>query len=209
MEPLQLRGPSRGDVRGHGAGWSSGLAARPAPLSILLYSPLVFRNAGMASNDAALGATVAVGVVKTCFILVATLLADRAGRRPLLLASTAGVAAALVSVALTLCPRVVGVVVASDGDGVRRVGAGLRGGVLGSPWAPKITGPAQVTCALVSVTFISLANWITMAGCFFLYAGPAVAACMFVYVRVPETKGRRLEDMDVLFDIRWIMYLRQ
>ncbi|TVU31217.1 hypothetical protein EJB05_22895, partial [Eragrostis curvula] len=49
------------------------------------------------------------------------------------------------------------------------------------------------------MTFISLASWITMPGCFFLYAGVAVAGCVFLYARLPETKGRSLEDMDVLF----------
>jgi hypothetical protein len=57
----------------------------------------------------------------------------------------------------------------------------------------------RLTCALVSMTFISLADAITMPGCFFLYAGVAAAACVFVYARMPETRGRSLEDMDVLF----------
>jgi hypothetical protein len=40
----------------------------------------------------------------------------------------------------------------------------------------------QLTCALVSMMFISLANTITMPGCFFLYTGVRAAACAFVYV---------------------------
>ncbi|KAK3157232.1 hypothetical protein QOZ80_2AG0118010 [Eleusine coracana subsp. coracana] len=55
--------------------------------AVVLYSSLVFKRAGMASDGAVLVATVAVGVVKACFVLVATLLSDRLGRRPLLLAS--------------------------------------------------------------------------------------------------------------------------
>ena len=58
--------------------------------AILLYSPLVFKAVGVASDSAAIGATVAIGAVKTCFILVGMLLTDRVGRRPLLLASTRG-----------------------------------------------------------------------------------------------------------------------
>uniref|UniRef100_J3N9S0 Major facilitator superfamily (MFS) profile domain-containing protein n=1 Tax=Oryza brachyantha TaxID=4533 RepID=J3N9S0_ORYBR len=52
---------------------------------------------------------------------------------------------------------------------------------------------------MLVMTFISVAGGITMAGCFFLYAGAMVAAWVFVYVRLPETRGRSLEDMDVLF----------
>ncbi|TVU25795.1 hypothetical protein EJB05_28304, partial [Eragrostis curvula] len=57
----------------------------------MFYSPLVLRNAGMVSNDASSSS------------VLATILSDRAGRRPLLLACTAEVAATLLSVALTPC----------------------------------------------------------------------------------------------------------
>ncbi|KAL6908191.1 hypothetical protein ACP4OV_002361 [Aristida adscensionis] len=71
--------------------------------AIELYSPLVLKKAGMSSDRAVLGATVAVGAVKTGFILVATLLSDSVGRRPLLLGSMAGVAVAQTSLARVLC----------------------------------------------------------------------------------------------------------
>ena len=57
----------------------------------------------------------------------------------------------------------------------------------------------RLTCALVSMMFISLIDVVTMPGCFFLYTGVAAAACAFVYARMPETRGRSLEDMDELF----------
>ncbi|KAJ1256343.1 hypothetical protein BS78_K043600 [Paspalum vaginatum] len=182
--------------------------------AIVLYSPLVFKKAGMSSNTAILGATVAVGVVKTCFILVATLFSDLVGRRPLLLASAAGIAVALASLALTLCvgapatsvPLTMAAVLAF----VAAFSVGL--GPLAPAYSSEImplrlraqgtglgTAVNRVTCGLVTMTFISLADWITMPGCFLLYAGVAAAACAFVYVQLPETSGRSLEDMDVLF----------
>ncbi len=57
----------------------------------------------------------------------------------------------------------------------------------------------RLACGAVTMTFISLADGITMAGCFFLYAGVAAAACVFVYVWLPETRGRSLENMDMVF----------
>ncbi|KAL5204475.1 hypothetical protein ABZP36_009346 [Zizania latifolia] len=183
--------------------------------AIVLYSPLVFKKAGMSSNSAVLGATVAVGVVKTCFILVATLLSDRLGRRPLLLASTGGVSVTLISLALTLC--VASPSTASAAACVASVMAFVAAfsvgfGPMTATYAAEIMplrlraqgtslGMAvnRVTCGVVSMTFISLADGITMPGCFFLYAGVAATACAFVYVRLPETRGRSLEDMDVLF----------
>ncbi|KAL6639039.1 hypothetical protein ACP70R_022769 [Stipagrostis hirtigluma subsp. patula] len=178
--------------------------------AILLYSPLVFKKAGMSSTNAVLGATVAIGVVKTCSIFVASFLSDRVGRRPLLLASTAAVAAALVSLALALCVGAETVCVASVLAIVAVFSVGL-GPLVGTysveilPLRLRAQGASlggavnRLTCGVVSMTFISLAGAITMPGCFFLYAGAAAAGCAFVYTRVPETRGRSLEDMYVLF----------
>uniref|UniRef100_A0A0A9B8Q4 Major facilitator superfamily (MFS) profile domain-containing protein n=2 Tax=Arundo donax TaxID=35708 RepID=A0A0A9B8Q4_ARUDO len=183
--------------------------------AIVLYGPLVFKKAGMSSNNAILGATIAVGVVKTCFILVATLFSDRVGRRPLLLASAMGIAVTLTSLALTLCVSVTSTLnaaacVVSVLAYVAAFSVGF--GPLVPTYSSEImplrlraqgtslgTAVNRVTCALVTMTFISFADWITMPGCFFLYAGVAAAAGAFVYVWLPETSGRSLEDMDVLF----------
>ncbi|KAK3120582.1 hypothetical protein QOZ80_9AG0690360 [Eleusine coracana subsp. coracana] len=180
--------------------------------AVVLYSPLIFNRAGMASTAAVLGATVAVGVVKTCFILVAALLSDRLGRRPLLLFSTAGVAVTLTSIAIALCffrtapaACVVSVLafVAAFSVGLGPLVSTYNAEVM--PLRLRAQGAGlgvavnRVTCGVVSMTFISLAEWITMPGCFFLYAGAAVVACVFVYALVPETKGRSLENIDVLF----------
>uniref|UniRef100_A0A0A8YLI1 Major facilitator superfamily (MFS) profile domain-containing protein n=1 Tax=Arundo donax TaxID=35708 RepID=A0A0A8YLI1_ARUDO len=183
--------------------------------AIVLYSPLVFKKAGMSSNSAILSATVVVGVFKTCFVLVATLFSDRLGRRPLLLASTAGVAVTMTSLGITLSvgTKSTASVAASISSVLAFMAAFSIGfGPLAGTYSAEIMplrlraqgaslGNAvnRLTCGLVSMTFISLADWITVPGCFFLYAGVAAAACVFVYARLPETKGRSLEDMDELF----------
>ncbi|CAD6255992.1 unnamed protein product [Miscanthus lutarioriparius] len=189
--------------------------------AILLYSPRVFKAVGMASNSAILGATVAIGAVKTCFVLLGMLFTDRLGRRPLLLASTAGVAVTTAALAVTLyigtsttssstataaaCLALVLAVVATFSVGYGSVGSALytaevlpqRLRAQGSSIAMAVN---KLTAALVSMTFISLADVITMPGCFFLYAAVTAAAFVFVYTRLPETKGRSLEDMELLFD---------
>ncbi|CAN6363538.1 unnamed protein product [Urochloa humidicola] len=184
--------------------------------AIVLYSPLVFKQAGISSNTSVLAATVAVGVVKTLSIFVATFLSDRLGRRPLLLASAAGIAASLAALGVTLLLAAGGgeaaaaACVASVVAFVTAFSIGL--GPLAPTYAAEILplrlraqgmslgiAANRLTCGILSMTFISLANTITMAGCFFLYASTAVAAWVFVYVRLPETKGRNLEDIGVLF----------
>ncbi|KAF8684849.1 hypothetical protein HU200_044129 [Digitaria exilis] len=184
--------------------------------AIILYTPLVLQKAGISSNtNTVLAATVGVGVVKTCSILVATLLSDRLGRRPLLLASSGGCAVSLASVALALCvaggSRATAVAcfvsvlafVAAFSIGLGPVVATYTSEIM--PLRLRAQGTSlgtavnRVACAVVALTFISLADWITMPGCFFLYAGVAATTCVFVYTQLPETSGRSLEDMDVLF----------
>ncbi|CAO2142513.1 unnamed protein product [Urochloa humidicola] len=174
--------------------------------AIVLYSPLVFNHAGMASTAVALGATIAIGVVKMCFILVATFLSDRVGRRPLLLASAAGVAIAAALAAISLAASSAAACVASVLAFVAAFSVGL-GPVVPTysseilPLRLRAQGTSlgmavnRVACGLVTMTFISLADRITMPGCFFMYAGVAVAACAFVYVLLPETSGRSLEAL--------------
>jgi membrane protein implicated in regulation of membrane protease activity len=49
---------------------------------------------------------------------------------------------------------------------------------------------------LVTLTFLSLVNLFTAAGVFLLYAIVSIAAFLFVWRRVPETKGRTLEEIE-------------
>ncbi|KAK3119179.1 hypothetical protein QOZ80_9BG0715250 [Eleusine coracana subsp. coracana] len=183
--------------------------------AIVLYSPLVFKKAGIESTSAALTATIAMGAVKTLAILVATSLSDRLGRRPLLLASTAGIAASLAvlgaalfvtpttTVSTAVCVAAVMAFVTAFSVGLGPLAPTYGAEIL--PLRLRAQGTSlgiaanRLTCGVLSMTFISLANAISMSGCFFLYASTAVAAWVFVYVRLPETKGRTLEGMEELF----------
>ncbi|XP_066375324.1 polyol transporter 5-like [Miscanthus floridulus] len=154
--------------------------------AIVLYTPLVFKKAGISSTSAVLAATVAVGLVKTLSTFVATFLSDRLGRCPLLLASAAGIAVTLTSLGIVLLcagaragettptPAVAAACVVSVLAFVTAFSIGL------SPLAPTYSAeilPLQlraqgmslgiaanwVTCSSISMTFIPLANSITMA----------------------------------------------
>jgi len=49
----------------------------------------------------------------------------------------------------------------------------------------------------VSYFFLSLVDWIGRGGTFWLYAGLGVMAVLFFWWRVPETKNRSLEEIDL------------
>ncbi|XP_066543296.1 proton myo-inositol cotransporter isoform X2 [Amia ocellicauda] len=53
---------------------------------------------------------------------------------------------------------------------------------------------------LVSLTFLHVAQHLTYYGAFFLYSGLAAVGFFFIYGCLPETKGRRLEEIESLFE---------
>ncbi|CAN6347856.1 unnamed protein product [Urochloa humidicola] len=187
--------------------------------SVVLYGPRILAAAGVTSNTSLLSLNVIFGVAKAGSILIAMALVDRAGRRPLLLVSTGGMAASLV---------LVGSLFAASGGAAGNgavvsaasvaavvayvvffsMGLGPMAWVYSSEILPlRLRGQGaglgtamnRTMCAVVIMTFISLYKAVTMAGAFYLYAAIAAAAFVFVYTCLPETRGRSLEDMEELF----------
>lgn len=179
--------------------------------------PIIFQKAGFKSNDQMLHAIIAVGFTKTIFILVATFLVDRIGRRPLLLTSVAGkmISLSVLGFGLTqinrhphkwntgLCITMVLTDVAFFS-----IGIGPITWVYGSESFPTklraqgLSAGVMVNRAMavvVIMTFWSLSNAITVGGVLFLYAGLATMSLVFFYILFPETQGKNLEDMDGLF----------
>lgn len=68
-------------------------------------------------------------------------------------------------------------------------------------WA-RSTGNGIAACVartsnlIVSITFLSLSNAITMQGTYWLYSGMAVLGTLFIYWLLPELKGKTLEEID-------------
>ncbi|KAL6855977.1 hypothetical protein ACP4OV_018779 [Aristida adscensionis] len=188
--------------------------------SVVLYSPRVFRSAGVTGDDQLLATTCAVGVTKTLFVLVSAYLLDRVGRRPLLLGSTAGMAASLVGLGAGLTvvgrnpgatiPWAVSLCVSSVLAFVSffSLGPGPMTAVYTSeifPLRVRALGYAvgvacnRVVSGTISMTFLSLSSAITIGGSFFLYAGVVTLSWVFFFTCLPETRGRTLEEMGKLF----------
>ncbi|KAJ0009763.1 hypothetical protein Pint_34599 [Pistacia integerrima] len=193
--------------------------------AVVLYSPRIFEKAGITSDDLILLATVAVGFVKTLFILVATFLLDRIGRRPLLLSSVAGMILSLATVGFSLTvidhshvriPWAVGLALTTVLSYVAFFSIGL-GPItwvysseifplqLRSQGASMGVAMGGVTSGVLSMSFISLYKAISIGGAFFLFAGIATVAWLFFYTMLPETQGKTLEEMQVLFgNFHWL-----
>jgi MFS transporter, SP family, galactose:H+ symporter len=66
----------------------------------------------------------------------------------------------------------------------------------------RAVGMSVASCAnwgfnmLVAASFLTLANAIGMGNTFWLYAGLTFVGFLFVWFFVPETKGRKLEEIE-------------
>ncbi|KAI6677779.1 hypothetical protein NL676_038575 [Syzygium grande] len=187
--------------------------------AVVLYSPRIFEKAGITSSDKKLVATIAVGSVKTMFILIATFLLDRVGRRPLLLSSVGGMIVSLASLGMCLTiidhsrTKLMWAVVMCIASVLSYVaffsiGMGPVTWVYSSEIFPlrlRAQGCAigvamnRVTSGVLAMTFISLYKAITIGGAFFLFMGIACVAWVFFYTFMPETQGHTLEEMGQFF----------
>ncbi|KAL9321233.1 hypothetical protein ACSQ67_013072 [Phaseolus vulgaris] len=179
------------------------------------YSPTIFKNAGITGNSELLAVTVAVGFTKTLFILVAIFLIDKLGRKPLLYASTIGMTISLFSLSLSLAllsHAKIGIalaILAVCGNVASfSVGIGPICWVLSSEIFPlRLRAQAsalgavgsRVSSGAVSMSFLSVSHRITVAGTFFVFGVISCCAVVFVHYCVPETRGKTLEEIEVLF----------
>lgn len=179
------------------------------------YSPEILQEAGIEDKSKLLAATVAVGITKTIFILVAIVLIDKLGRKPLLLISTIGMTVCLFSMGATLSifgqgPLVIALAVLFVCGNVAffSVGLGPVCWVLTSEIFPlRVRAQAsalgavanRVCSGIVAMSFLSVAEAITFSGTFFLFSAISALAIAFVFTLVPETKGKSLEEIEMIF----------
>ncbi|MCU4187000.1 sugar porter family MFS transporter [Acidiferrimicrobium sp. IK] len=181
--------------------------------TVIYYAPTLLSNAGFGSSSALL-ANVVNGGVNVGMTIVAIWLLDRVGRRVLLLSGTSGMVVGLTTVGLTFLIggdhlHGGGAVVAIAGllvyTGSFAVGLGPVFWLMISEIYPSNVRASAMSIATianwaanfaVTVSFLTLLNAITNAGTFFLFAGLTVVALAYFAVRVPETKGRTLGDVE-------------
>src|SRR4051794_1204596 len=178
--------------------------------TVIYYAPTILSDTGM-GNSAALASTVIVGVTNLVFTIIAVLLLDKVGRRALLITGTVGTMLSLV---------LLGVYFTSSSLQANASWLALAGLVLFIASFAIGLGPvfwlmiseifpvaqrsrAMAVCTifnwganfLVAQTFLTLVGAITQQGVFFLYAALALVSVGLFWVKVPETKGRSLEEI--------------
>ncbi|KAG6416562.1 hypothetical protein SASPL_123994 [Salvia splendens] len=179
------------------------------------YCPTIFKHAGIKGNTQLLAATVAVGFTKTIFILIAILLIDKAGRKPLLYVSTIGMTVCLFTLGLTLSTMgnsmfgiSLAILCVCGNVAFFSVGIGPICWVVSSEIYPlKLRAQAsaigsvgsRVSSGVIAMSFLSVNHAITVGGTFMVFAAVSALSVVFVYKYVPETKGKSLEQIELLF----------
>jgi sugar porter (SP) family MFS transporter len=180
--------------------------------TVIYYAPHIIQTAGISSASGAILATAGIGLVNVIMTVVSMLLIERAGRRPLLLTGIVGMIVSLgvLGLAFQLSSRSttlawVAVVTLMAYVASFAISLGPIFWLLIAEIYPlRIRGLASGTAAtsnwaanlLVSLTFLSLVQALGPSWTFWLYGLLAIAAWIFSYYLVPETKGRTLEEIE-------------
>ncbi|WP_459887794.1 sugar porter family MFS transporter [Halostagnicola bangensis] len=179
--------------------------------TVMYYAPTILESTGF-EDTASILATVGIGAINVVMTVVAVLLIDRTGRRPLLLTGLAGMTGMLAVLgAVFYLPGLSGVIgwVATGSlmlyVAFFAIGLGPVFWLMISEIYPmEVRGTAMgvVTVVnwagnlIVSLTFLRLVDVFGQSGTFWLYGAFSLLALVFCYKLVPETKGRSLEEIE-------------
>lgn len=179
---------------------------------IFLYMPIVFQRAGYANASNAIGASIIVNLCNLTCTVLAFWLIDRAGRRPLLLLGSAGMAigmcllGTLFRVRLTGLPVIL-VMMFSIGFYALSM-APLTWLIISEVFPTRVRGKgmAIATMSLWVATYGAAQAFPLLtrhfertmgspAGVFWIFGVICVGAFFFCWRLVPETKGKTLEEI--------------
>ena len=180
--------------------------------TVIYYAPIIIQSAGISSASGAILATAGIGVVNVLVTILSMWLIDRKGRRPLLLVGIAGMAITLGVLGFVFrmsnqSPWMAWLAVISlmAYVGSFAISLGPIFWLLISEIYPlKIRNSAEGLAAtfnwganlLITSTFLTLVEKLGPSGTFWIYGISAIAAGVFSYFYVPETKGRSLEEIE-------------
>ena len=187
---------------------------------IFYYSTTLWRAVGFTEKSSLL-ITVITSVTNVLVTIVAILLVDRVGRRPILLTGSVGMALSLATMALafSFSHKANGAVTLPNPWGpIALIAANVFVVCFGASWGPlvwvllgeifptKIRGKALGVAAaaqwianfIVTVTFPPLADF-SLVFTYGMYAFFAALSFIFVFFKIPETNGMALEHAETLF----------
>ena len=182
---------------------------------VLYYAPKIFQNTGT-RLDVSLLQTVLVGTVNLIFTIIAIFTVDRLGRKPLLLIGGSIMGISMAAIGFTFYQENLGIL-ALIFILVYIAGFAMSWGpvmwvVLSEIFPNSIRGAMSIATATVWITDLIISwsfpvlddnAWLVdkfhHGFSYWLYAVICVAALIFVWQMVPETKGKSLEQIEKLW----------
>jgi sugar porter (SP) family MFS transporter len=181
--------------------------------TIIYYSPIIFKMAGIISNTGSILPAIIIGAVNVAACFISILLLDKVGRRKLYLVGISGMIPSLallgacfyfkeqlgaslpvfavlsivcfiIFIAISLAP--LGWLLISEVFPLNVRGVGMSIGSL-SHWGFN---------AIIAFTFLKLVNGLGVDVTFWLYGLVCLAGLFWGYYFIPETKGRSLEEIE-------------
>lgn len=174
---------------------------------IFNYAEEIFRAAGY-DISTVLKNIAWTGSVNLVFTLFALMIVDRGGRRPLMLFGSAALAIIYIAMGFGYHSGVKGLpmlllVLGAIGSYAMSL-APVTWVVISEIFPNRIRGAAMavavsslwIACFLLTITFPVLNRRLGSAGTFWLYGAICVAGFIFVFFKLPETKGKSLEQLE-------------
>jgi SP family arabinose:H+ symporter-like MFS transporter len=178
--------------------------------SIMYYAPIIFQKTG-AGISSALTQTIMIGGVNLLFTIIAIWLIDKVGRKPLLIAGTIGMIISLTSIAVTffmdifegyLLLALVLVYIASFAVALGPV----TWVVISEIFPNRLRSMAMsvaivalwIACFIVTLTFPVMLNRLGGGVSFLVFDVMCILLLIFIFVKIPETKGKSLEELEKL-----------
>ena len=177
--------------------------------AVFFYAPMIFEQSGL-GTDAAFMQAILVGLVNLVFTIVAILLVDRLGRKPLLSAGLAGMAVSMIILALGFFSATYSL----DEEGLATlpedistaelaplVGQTFESDVAWKQAAAEALGPerAQLFESELIAAAISVNPWTILAGILFFVASFAASAGPVMWVLFSELFPNTIRGMAISF----------
>lgn len=175
--------------------------------SLFSYAPVIFKQAGMADNTA-FAQSVIIGLVNFVFTFVAIKFIDRLGRKKLLLIGSALLCLDALCLAYSFYASLPGYVALIFVVSFIAIYASTLGPVtwvlLSEIFPNRVRGHAMglATLSLWIANFLTTASFpilkqnFGLSGTFIVHAGICLLYFFFVKFKVPETKGKTLEEIE-------------
>lgn len=181
--------------------------------TIVYYSPIIFKMAGITSNSASILPAIIIGIVNVAACFISVLYLDKVGRRRLYLIGISGMIPSLVLAGVCFFFRdrlgssLIYLSVGSIVCFIFFINISLSplGWLLISEIYP--TGARSVGMsigslshwgfnAIIAFTFLRMVNGLGLAATFWVYAAVCVLGLVWGYFYIPETRGRSLEEIE-------------